>query len=829
MDGRLRHRSGELLDVRISARHLVLNGRDYIAAIWSDITASKRGERELRAARLEAERYAAELAAIMDAVPAAIFIAHDPDCRHITGNSVTRKLLRLPPEANISKLSPEGIKPVHFRAFKDGWEIPAEELPLQQAARGVAVTENELDLVFDDGTVRTTLGDARPLFDTEGRPRGAVAVFFDITERKRMERAVREGRDLLAETQKIARIGSWEIDHRLDRLSWSDEIFNLFEIASPGGASGLLLKPLSVEQRDRFRGLIHPEDRTLVENAFDESIRGRAEFSFVHRVLFPDGRVKYVSESARTYFSADGTPLRSLGTVIDLTVRYEAEEALRQNERVLSAIFEGASVGICYADADRGIQKANARMSSLLGYSVTELQYLDYRAFTTPEDVAIEEEQIRSIRHGRSGAFVREKRFIRKDGSAFWGNLSLSASRDRANRLVGFVVVVEDITERREARETLRQFNAELEQRVAARSREIQGLLDSIPDTVLICSASGETLSCHTPRGSACPVVIGPCENSNGAGCKNPLLEGIVADTCGRVMQAGTAVVHEFDCEAEAGLVSLEARAAPVGPDRVLILLRDISERKRLEREVRANLERERQLSEMKSQFISVASHEFRTPLAAAVSTAQLLERYGERISADKRSALLSRLDRSLRRLTEIINDVLIVSRVDANRLVVQRVPTDLMQLVREVINEIAEGDRHLHEFSFQNTGPTGMVQADVKLLHHILSNLLGNAVKYSPEGTTVRVALDVGTKDFSVTVADEGIGVPPGEEARIFQPFGRASNVGEIGGTGLGLDIVRRFSEHMGGRIDLLPSARGATFRITIPYTSVELHHGAA
>lgn len=829
MEGVLRHRNGDLLDVRISARHLVLDGRDYVAAIWSDISASKRTERELQAARRMAERAAADLAAIMDAVPAAVFIAQDPECRTITGNSVTRKLLRLPPGANISKSAPAGDGPVNFRTFKDGREIPAGELPVQQAARGIVVTGNELDLVFDDGTVCTTLGDARPLFDADGQLRGAVAVFFDITERKRMEQSVREGRDLLAETQKIARIGSWEIDHRHDRLSWSDEIFNLFELAPPAGDAGRLLKPLGDGQRAQFHALIHPEDRARVESTFAEALRQRTVFSVVHRILFPDGRVKVVSESARHYYAADGTPLRSLGTVIDITVRYEAEEALRRNERVLSAIFEGASIGICYADVQRGIQKVNARLCSLLGYSEVELQMLDYRAYTTPEDVTVEEEQIHAIREGRSEGFVREKRFVRKDGTSFWGNLGLSASRDRAGRLSGYVVIIEDITERRQARESLRQFNAELEQRVAARSSEIQGLLDSIPDTVLICDADGKTVSCHPPRSAAPPAFIAECPACDGRGCTNPVVAGVVAEVCALVRDAGQATVHECDREFAGTLYSLEARAAPVGSGRVLILLRDISQRKRLEREVHASLERERQLSEMKSQFISVASHEFRTPLAAAVSTAQLLERYGERITPEKRRVLILRLERSLHRLTEIINDVLVVSRVDAKRLAVHRVPTDLGQLVREVINEVGEGDRLGHAFDFRPSGAPGTVLADVKLLHHIFSNVIGNAVKYSPEGTTVRIALHVGEGDFTLTVADEGIGVPPGEEGRIFEPFGRASNVGEIGGTGLGLDIVRRFTELMGGRIDLVPSAKGATFRINIPLNAGEAYHVAA
>ena len=829
VDGMLRKRSGELMDAHISARHLVLHGTDFIAAIWSDISVSKQTERELKAAQRDAERYAGNLEAMMDTVPAAIFIAHDPECRHITGNRVTRSMLGLTPEANISKSSRLGDAPVNFRTFKNGREVPPDDLPVQRAARGVVVTADELDLLFADGTVRTTLGEARPLLDAEGRPRGAVGVFFDITERKRMEQSVRDGRDLLAETQRIAHVGSWELDHTLDRLSLSDEIYNLFELTPTTGDADQLLRPLDADQRDRFRSLIHPEDRARVDLCFDESVRMRTDFAIIHRVLLPDGRVKCVSQSARTYFDADGAARRSLGTVIDLTAQYQAEEALRRNERLLSSIFEGASIGICYADAELGIQKVNARLGVLLGYSVEELQALDHRVYTLPEDAVVEDELVRAIREGRSDGFGREKRFIRKDGTSFWGNLSLSASRDGAGRLAGFVVMIEDVSERRQARETLRQFNVELEERVAARSSEIQGLLDSIPDTVLICGADGAILSCHLPRSASEHAMPTNYPAGSGPGYASLMVNGVAADVCARVRVARSVVVHEYDREFDGVIASLEARAAPVGMDRILILVRDISERKRVEREVIANLERERQLSEMKSQFISVASHEFRTPLAAAVITAQLLERYGDRVMPEKRVALLARLDRSLQRLTEIINDVLIVSRADANRVTVQLVATDLAKFVREVVNEIAEADRQGHEFSFQYTGPIASVQADVKLLHHILSNIIGNAVKYSPEGTTVRVALEVGERDFTVTVADQGIGVPAGEEERIFEAFGRGSNVGEIGGTGLGLDIVRRFTELMGGRITLVPSARGATFRIMVPLIAGDSSHVAA
>ena len=137
----------------------------------------------------------------------------------------------------------------------------------------------------------------------------------------------------------------------------------------------------------------------------------------------------------------------------------------------------------------------------------------------------------------------------------------------------------------------------------------------------------------------------------------------------GPAQSSDQTVVQEFDRKMNGAAVSIEARATRAGSDRVLILLRDISARKQGERDVLAHLERERQLSEMKSQFITVASHEFRTPLATAVGSVELLERHAERLPETKRRELLTRVQHALARLTSIMDDMLMLSRADSGRL----------------------------------------------------------------------------------------------------------------------------------------------------------------
>ncbi len=173
---RLRTGGAALVPVYLSVQNLVLDGAERLCVIVTDLSAQKRYE---------------EILALMEVVPAGIFIAQDAGCRRTVGNRMAYELLRVPSAPNVSKSALDFEKPKTWREVKDGRDIPTEELPLQTAARtGQPVHDYELEMVFDDGTSRRWLGNAVPLFDDALRSRGAVAAFVDITERKRAEEAL---------------------------------------------------------------------------------------------------------------------------------------------------------------------------------------------------------------------------------------------------------------------------------------------------------------------------------------------------------------------------------------------------------------------------------------------------------------------------------------------------------------------------------------------------------------------------------------------------------------------------------------------------------------
>jgi PAS domain S-box-containing protein len=245
----------------------------------------------------------------------------------------------------------------------------------------------------------------------------------------------------------------------------------------------------------------------------------------------------------------------------------------------------------------------------------------------------------------------------------------------------------------------------------------------------------------------------------------------------------------------------------------------DVTERKRAEEEVRRALEKEKELNELKSRFVAMTSHEFRTPLATILSSAELLEHYGSRLPEEDKRDIHQSIRAAVDRMTKMLDNVLTIGRAEAQMLEFKPAPTDLAAFCEGLAGEMrqAAGGRHAIEYTYE--GARVPVLADEKLLRHVLVNLISNACKYSPDGGPVTFRVAAGNSEACFEVADRGIGIPPEDQLRLFETFHRASNVGNIAGAGLGLAIVRKSLDLHGGSIefDSAPGA-GTRFRVTIP-----------
>jgi K+-sensing histidine kinase KdpD len=247
-------------------------------------------------------------------------------------------------------------------------------------------------------------------------------------------------------------------------------------------------------------------------------------------------------------------------------------------------------------------------------------------------------------------------------------------------------------------------------------------------------------------------------------------------------------------------------------------LLANILARKQLEEDLRYALRKERELNELKTRFVSMVSHEFRTPLAIIQSSGDMLKYYNERMTSDLRKEKLEVIHEQIRHLTGLLEDILAISRADSVGLELNRVALDVTSLCAAIVSEF-EGTTHNRKINLKIVGLPRRVLLDPKLIRQAFSNLLSNAIKYSAEETPIDVSLSFSQTQVTLTVTDYGIGIPLSEQERVFEVFHRATNVEHISGTGLGLAIVKHVADlHEGQIFCESEPGKGTTFRLRLP-----------
>lgn len=253
---------------------------------------------------------------------------------------------------------------------------------------------------------------------------------------------------------------------------------------------------------------------------------------------------------------------------------------------------------------------------------------------------------------------------------------------------------------------------------------------------------------------------------------------------------------------------------------RVAGIAEDITARKQVEEETYKTLQKERELSDLKSRFVSMTSHEFRTPLTTIQSSAELLERYRDRFSPEKQLTHLHRIQIAVDRMTQMLNDILILGKAEAGKLEFNPAPVDLVQFCRTLVEDLQLAVKNQNALVFSCQCQCIPSNVDEKLLRQILTNLLSNAIKYSPSGSTIEFSLTGLNNQAIFKIQDQGIGIPPEDQAHLFESFHRAKNVGTIEGTGLGLAIVKQCVDlHRGEIIVESEVGQGTTFTVILPF----------
>jgi PAS domain S-box-containing protein len=344
----------------------------------------------------------------------------------------------------------------------DGRTLMAkEEIPLYRAWQGEVVQDVELVIAPKEGPAHTLLVNSAPILAADGRKLGAVAIMRNITEHKRAE-AARSEMQLFAErlllSLNAAEMGSWDVDLPSGRTYWTpyQEIIFGYEPGTP--------------ERDYFdwERRVHPDDLEWVHKATHKARDNHEDLVIQYRIIWPDGSLHWVNSHGRFHYDAQGQPVRMVGVITDVTKHKRAEQDVRESEERFRATFEQAAIGMAHVSNDGHWLRVNQKLCDILGYTHEELLTITWQQITYPEDLSVDLGHVQQLLAGDFHTYSMEKRYIRKDGSITWANITVSLAQEESLEIgipgapKYFIVAVEQIDERKQIQLDLQKRAQEL-------------------------------------------------------------------------------------------------------------------------------------------------------------------------------------------------------------------------------------------------------------------------------------------------------------------------------------------------------------------------------
>jgi PAS domain S-box-containing protein len=564
---------------------------------------------------------------------------------------------------------------------------------------------------------------------------------------------------------------------------------------------------------------IHPDDRAFVSGQHERRARGEIVPAFEARFQRDDGTVSWV-EINGVLVDWEGAPA-DLFFLKDVTERKKLEALTRSAAERYRAVVENVNDAILVVQ--KGIVRySNASAQALFGHVLIGLPSMH---LIHPDD-RLMVQQRRDLMQSGTMVNAYEARFISPPRETMAPGLltgwaSIYGTRIEWDGEPALLVLMSDISERRRLDEELKsalvQREAILETTAVGvtflKERRHQWLNRTLATMLGYSPAEllGQETRVHYPSDE-------DFEHLGALAYAQITQTGLFSAEARMRRKNGELIWVQLDGSA------LDRSRPEEGSVWTYV---DITRRKEADEETRRALVRERELGELKTRFVSMASHEFRTPLATILSSAELIEHYGEKITHRERQDIMADLVVAVKRMQGMLEDMLTVGQADAGKLRLNLRPLDIAALCRKLVTEVHTSDAGQHAIEFE--APVGhdtfsqLVMLDERLVRHICTNLLTNACKYSAPGSVVVLTLDrrqsPSGDELILQVGDEGIGIPAADLPRLFESFHRGSNVGNRQGSGLGLAIVKHAVDLHHGKIEVASTpGAGTRFTVSLP-----------
>ncbi len=616
----------------------------------------------------------------------------------------------------------------------------------------------------------------------------------DITESRKY-------RNLFLNTERIARIAGWEYDVLSKQITRTDEMYDILGITSS------VLNRLTVEKK--MENIYDPVSRPLIRKAWNEALRQGKPFDL--QLAMNKGK------NGKKWIRVTGTPefmhskiCKIVGTLHDISNQKETELELER----LSLVASKTNNAVFISDGLGKTIWINESVEKITGYSGAELMGKkpgDILQGPGTDPVVVTRMSKRLKKHLPVSEVIKN---YKKDGTDFWMNMDI-APVFKNNKLENFIGVGIDVTELIHAREA-----EKIKDALEHRQKLFNSIARNFPDGII--GVLDKRLHYVFVGGAEIKKLGQTPEKFIGQNIFDHLSQSSNSEAVPFLKKALDGESVMFEAEMNGQIYSISAVPLP-GSDKketqLLVVLYNITQRKKAEEHVREALAQQMELNELKSKFVSIASHEFRTPLSTILSSTFLISKYSQSQDQEKAQKHIDRIETSVRTLTDILNDFLSLGRIEDGKVENMVSEFNVVEFCDTLTDEVQPTLKKGQSIIYHHEGMNHVFSLDRQHLRNVLVNLLSNASKYSPEGKTIWLTSAYANRQMQFFIKDEGIGIPVSDQPRLFQTFFRANNAVNIQGTGMGLHIVKRFLDIMGGRIQFTSEEnKGSTFSIQFP-----------
>ena len=723
-------------------------------------------------------------------------------------------------------------------SYDPAWEIIREDgSPFETELLPVPKTLRTLKPVYN-----VTLGVCRPIkqdliwvlvnsipvFGKNKELLYVVASFSNITSQKNAEQSIKISNERFKYINEASSDVIWDADLLTNQVIIGNGYTKQFghKLSVKNG----------LESAEEWFNFVHPEDQIKVSNNRQKSIDNpkKKKWNIEYRFKKTNGDYANIREKVYLVRDKTGKAIRLIGAMSDITIERKLTDKLRESEEKFKGAFEYSSVGIGLVDKNGFWIDSNKKLCSILGYTKSELQSLTFNDLTHPDDLEKDAANHKKLDENKKSFFQMEKRYIHKNKNIIWVHLHASAVKDKKGNVLYYLGQIIDITEKKRIEE---QNTLLLEENNRNRTLQLNEaknlyrlLADNTVDLVCLHSLDGmfeyvspsvkqllgfeqEALIGEYPLDFAHPDDLTRLQKSIlefRDGAQDKAVQGRFKTASGSYIWLETIPIL------------VKENGVPV---RIQTSTRDITLRREAEETIKSNLVNEIKLNELRTNLVSTISHEFRTPMTTIRASTELIEMYleGQKIDhATKINKHTSTITCEIDRIIDLMNAVLTISKEDSGKTKYNPTTFDLKMMCTTLIEKYYNDNDDTRKITTKIADDTFPVFADRHLMEYAIFNLLNNAFKYSPATTNVHLNLFYKEGKIRVEIIDSGIGIPEKEQSKLFNTFFRASNTNGIQGTGLGLYIVKTFTEKNGGSVSL-ESALGKGTKVILTFPRFE------